>query len=53
VDAQKPRIKRKPNDIRWCGDLRTVLDRGPFDPQPETSPNDEHPSSPTPTESAA
>lgn len=33
--------KRSKREVRWCGDLRTVLDRGPFEPAPEAGPEDE------------
>jgi hypothetical protein len=31
-------VKKQKRDVRWCGDLRTVLERGPFDPEPGTEP---------------
>jgi hypothetical protein len=54
VDSEKVEIrKRKPAQIRWCGDLRTVLDRGPFDAPEDATDGGAQPPTERPTTHAA
>jgi hypothetical protein len=52
TEAPRPIKKRKAADVRWCGDVRTVLE-SPFDAEPDAETSDAPGSGPAPTKSAA